>query len=468
MSPEGSAVSDGQGGSGGAALASLALAAFLTPFMGSAVTLALPAMGRDLGLGAVGLGWVASSYLLSAAVILVPVGRLADMIGRRAFFLWGLAVFTAGTILVPLSQGPGPLFALRAVQGLGGAMVFGTGTALLTALFPPGRRGLALGLSVGATYAGLSLGPTAGGVMIAAWGWRSIFWGTAPLGLLAMTLGFSMPRDRGEAAGDGFDLSGSLVYGLGLLALMYGLSRFPETAGLALAGIGLLLLALFVRMEAGMSHPVLDVRLFTENPVFGWSNLAALINYCATAGVGFLLSIYLQQVRGLSPARAGLLLVVQPALMAGLSPLAGSLSDRVQPRALASCGMGLSALGLAFFALLPDRVPLSAIGAGLALLGLGFALFSSPNTNAVMSSVPGRRLGLASATLATMRLVGQMLSLGLVMMALSLALGRSRISPENMHLFIYSFKVMLAGFAVLCALGVPASLARGRIARPGS
>jgi len=269
--------------------------------------------------------------------------------------------------------------------------------------------------------------------------------------------------DREGAGGERFDAVGSVVYGLALVALMYGLSRLPEPVGIALVASGAFGIAAFVAWELRCPSPVLDIRLFRSNVAFSMSNLAALINYSATAAVSFLLSLYLQHAKGCSPREAGLILLSQPAIMAALSPLAGRLSDRVEPRIVATAGMSLTTVGLVFLALLGEGTPLAHAVAALSFLGLGFALFSSPNTNAVMSSVARRSYGVSSAVLATMRLTGQMLSMGVTMMIIVIVAGRVKIAPESLGLYLKSQRVAFCVFAALCFAGIFASAARGRV-----
>jgi MFS family permease len=219
----------------------------------------------------------------------------------------------------------------------------------------------------------------------------------------------------------------------------------------------------FALWEARTASPLLDVSLFRKNRVFALSNLAALIHYSATFAVGFLLSLYLQYIKGFTPDGAGTVLVAQPAVMALLSPFAGRLSDVIEPRVVASLGMGMTAAGLLMLTFLVPDTSLGLILAALLLLGLGFALFSSPNTNAVMGAVEKRYYGVASGILGTMRLVGQMLSMGLVMLIFALYLGKAHIRPANYHLFLAGVRTAFAVFGVLCALGVFASLARGNV-----
>ena len=438
------------------------LASFLTPFMGSATNVALPAIGREMALSAVALSWVATAYLLSAAVFLVPFGKLADIHGRKRVFVSGLVVLTATSALCALAPSFPLLLAGRVAQGIGGGMIFGTSVALLTSIFPPGRRGLALGVNVAAVYLGLSLGPPLGGLLTQQLGWRSVFLANVVLGAGAAALAtWGLRGEWKESPGDRLDASGAVLYGVGLCVLMYGLGRLPAPGGAGLVVLGLVLLAAFVAWERMAAYPLLDMALFAENRVFAFSNLAALINYAATFAVGFLLSLYFQSVRGLSAQATGALLAAQPLVQAGLSPLAGRLSDRVDPRLVASSGMGLIAGGLALLAFVGPATPAGFVVGCLVLLGAGFGLFSSPNTNAVMASVERRSYGVASATLATMRLVGQMLSMGLASLVLAVFVGRETVGGGRGAGFVTGMHVAFAAYALLCVAGVFASLARG-------
>ncbi len=440
------------------------LAAFLTPFMGSATNIALPAIGREFALDAVALGWVSTAYLLTVAMFLVPLGRLADIHGRKRVFLYGIALFSVASLLTALSPSAAWLIAARVLQGIGSAMVFGTGVAILTSAFPPSERGRVLGVNVATVYLGLSLGPFLGGLLTQWLGWRSIFWVNVPLGVIVIALVlWRIQGEWAEARGERLDWIGSLIYSLALAALIYGFSRLPEwwAAGLTCAGLaGLAILGLW---ETRAAYPVLDVNLLRRNRVFAFSNLAALINYCATAAVGFLLSLYLQYLKGLSPEQAGLILVAQPVMQAVFSPLAGRLSDRVEPRLVASAGMAITAGGLFLLMWLNGVTSIEFIVFSQVLLGFGFALFSSPNTNAVMSAVETRLYGVASAMLGTMRVTGQTLSMGITMLTFALVIGGAQITPPYYPAFLHSMTIIFIVLTVLCCLGVLASLVRGNV-----
>ncbi len=442
------------------------LSSFLTPFMGSAVNIALPEIGREFGMDAVMLNWVATSYLLASAIFLLPFGRVADIYGRKKVFIYGIGIFTCSSLLVACCPSAGMLIGLRVFQGMGSAMIFGTGVAMLTSVFPAGERGRALGITIAAVYLGLSLGPFLGGVLTEQLGWPSVFLAVVPLGLIVFVGAvWKLEGEWADARGEAFDFAGSVLFGLALIGLMYGFSQLPSLTGAGMICAGVVLLLLFVRLELHTPSPLMDVRLFRDNRVFAFSNLAALINYSATFGVSFLLSLFLQYIKGFSAQTAGLVMVAQPLVMTAFSPLAGRLSDRVEPRLVASAGMALTSGGLLLLALLGSGTPIWFIVMSLLIIGLGFALFSSPNTNAVMGSVEKRFYGIASASLATMRLTGQMISMGIVLIVFAVYLGRVEITPEYHPAFIFGVRTAFLTFAVLCMLGTGASLVRGRVRR---
>jgi EmrB/QacA subfamily drug resistance transporter len=432
--------------------------------MVSSVNIALPAMQREFGVDAVLLSWVATAYLLASVVALVPFGKLSDILGRKRVFLWGTALFSAASLSCAFAPGMRWLIALRVAQGAGSAMIFATSMAILTSVFPPGERGKALGVAVAAVYCGLSCGPFLGGLMTQQLGWRSIFLVSLPFGAAVILLTVTrLKPEWAPARGDPFDWGGALIYALAVTAGMYGLSLLPAASGLGFVLAGAAGLAVFTLWELKAPAPVFEVRLFRANRVFACSCLAALIHYSATFAVTFLMSLYLQYIQGLSPQKAGAILMVQPLVMAFCSPLAGRWSDRVEPRVIASAGMGLTAASLLQLAMVDAQTGLPAVVIGLLLLGLGFALFSSPNMNAIMGSVEKRFYGIASGSVGTMRLMGQMLSMGIATVVLTLMLGRVPISPATYPLFIRSLQVSLAIFTGLCLVGVLLSLARGRL-----
>ncbi len=441
------------------------LTSFLTTFIGSSVTVALPLMGREFTSSPLMLSWMVNSYLLASAAFLLPMGRIADIAGRKKIFLAGSVLFAAFTTLCGLAWSNESIIFFRLFQGVAASMIYSTGMALLTSVIPPSRRGRAMGLAVTATYIGLSVGPVLGGIMCQYISWRSIFYFTGLGGVAVIIL--ALGRLKGEwadAKGESFDFAGSLFYMSGLVALLYGASMIStEPLAKYLLVASIFLIACFIAIQLKVRYPLFQIRIFSRNAAFAFSNLAAMINYSATFAIGFILSLYLQIVRGYGPQTTGFIILAQPIVMAAFSSLAGILSDRIEPRIVASWGMGFNALGLAFFVFLKATTPLSLIVLNLFMIGLGFALFSSPNTNAIMSSVEKRYYGIAASTVSTMRMIGMAMSMALVTVSLSLFVGENGLSAAHSAELLKSFRLAFLMCAVLCFAGVFASLARGNV-----
>lgn len=440
-----------------------AFAAFLTPFLGSAVNLALPSIGEDLGASAIALGWIISSFILSSAVFLLPFGRLADIAGRKKIFTAGLALFTISTLLIVFAWNIVSLIVFRIIQGIAGAMIFGTSLAIITSVFPAGERGRAMGINVTAVYLGLSTGPVIGGLLTEFFGWRSLFAFLVPFGIAALVLISTQIKDEwADSKNEKFDLTGSLLYGIALFGVMYGFSKLPSPPGWIFLISGTVVGLAFILFERRSQNPVFNVSLLFRNRIFAFSGIAALINYSATSAVGFFVSLYLQYLKGFDAREAGLIMISQPIAMTLLSPVAGRLSDKYDPGKIASAGMGFTAAGLVALCFLTPATPVSTITFILTILGIGFGFFSSPNSNAIMSSVEKRFLGVASGVVGTMRMVGQMFSMGIAMMLISLFIGNQTINPSTFPGFISGMKTGFVIFAVLSLLGIFASLARNR------
>ncbi|MDR2496975.1 MAG: MFS transporter [Tannerellaceae bacterium] len=445
------------------ALTVICLASSLVPFMGSALNLALPYINKELSLDVVTSGWIPASYMLSTAVLQVPFARIADMMGRRRMFIRGVAAFTLFSILSGLARSGAELIAWRFLSGAGSAMMFGTGMAMLTSLVPPQRRGWALGINTSVVYTSLALGPLFGGLFTQYMGWRSIFWTAGIMGLAVIAGTLAAIREEWkEKPSAGFDTLGTLMYTAGLFAVIYGFSRMPSAVSFGLVICGAAVLFLFGRYELKAGSPVFNVREFLGNRIFRLSTLSALINYAATFAVSFMLSLYLQDVRGLSPRDAGLVLISQSVVMAVTALVSGRLSDRMPASRLATAGMAIVALGLLSLCFVSESTPFAALMLMLACLGLGFGLFSSPNTNVIMSSVGKAHYSMASATAGTMRLTGQAFSMGIALMAMSMSLGSVRLSPALHADMLYGMRLVFIICTALCAGGVWMSAARSR------
>jgi MFS family permease len=401
--------------------------------------------------------------MLSTAIFQVPFARIADMIGRRKIFIGGVVVFTLFSFLSGCAGSGAQLIVYRFLAGIGSAMMFGTSMAILTSSVPPQKRGRALGINTSVVYTSLALGPLLGGLFTQYLGWRSIFFVAGGIGLVVIAGAFLFIKEEWKESGEStFDKSGSLLYTAGLFALIYGFSRLPSVESFLFTGAGLIILFRFARYELVHAHPVFNMRVFLSNRVFRLSSLSALINYSATFAVSFMLSLYLQNVRGLSPRDAGFILISQSIIMAVTSLISGRLSDKMPATHLATSGMAIIAAGLIGLCFIAEDTALGVLVMLLMLLGLGFGMFSSPNTNIIMSSVDKSHYSMASATTGTMRLTGQAFSMGIALMALSMNPAHTQLSSgADLHL-LFSMRIVFIICSVLCILGVYMSSVRNK------
>lgn len=439
------------------------LSSFINPFMGASINVALKAMESDLALDAVELGWVQTAFLVASAAVLVPLGRLSDIHGRRRVFILGIGLFTAASALAGLAADAALFMIARVVQGIGSAMMVANAVSILASLFPPAQRGRVIGINTAAVYAGLALGPVLGGLLTHHLSWRGIFLAAVPLGLLALALTWRALRGEwADARHERFDWLGAALYGLSLPALMAGLASLAAPFGVPLAIGGGLGLGLFAWRSWARPHPLYPVAALVRNRMFGLSNLVGLLTYSSSYGIPFLLSLYLQHIGRLDAASAGLVLLAQPAVMAVITPLAGRLADRFEPRWLVSIGLLLHAGGLAALAGVDADTPVAAIVAVLALVGCGLGVFSAPNISAIVGAVERSRYGVAAASAGSVRLVGQSFSMGAVTLIAALAIGRIQVAAAGRDALLETMHLAFGAFAAVAGGALIASLLRGR------
>ncbi len=438
------------------------ITAFITTFTGSALNLSIPSMGTEFHASASSVGWIVTGYILAAAVLSVPFGRLADLTGRKRILVSGILIFALCSGVAAFAQSMAILLLFRVIQGIGAAMIFSTNIAVLISAFSPDKRGKVLGYSVASTYIGLSAGPVVGGVLNHYLGWRSIFVLTFAISTIVFVAAVKkLPPSKAECQGQGVDFVGNLLYVLMITLIMFGLSTISTlfyAKYLVIAGV--ILFVLFVLHELKTQYPIVEVRLFANNIGYSFSNLAALMNYGATFALGYLLSIYLQVVMGYDSQIAGLILISQPLMMAILSPYAGRLSDRISPFKLASFGMGLCALGLFSFIFISENYPFPLIIVNLLVVGVGFAFFSSPNTNAVMACVEKKDYGVASSILSTMRSIGHSASMAIVTFIVARQMGNVTLAEAEPKLLVETMHLSFLVFTCVCAVGIFISLKR--------
>lgn len=446
-----------------AVLLMVTLNAFTTPLMLSATNVALPAISENFSLSAVALSWVPMSYLMGSAMFILIFGRIADIVGRKRVFLWGTQAVIVSSIFTAFSSNTEMLLLGRFLQGVSSAMLYATQMAIVSSAMPPKQRGMAIGLVVAAVYVGLAAGPLLGGALTDGFGWRANFFLHIPLAILVLYIGSSRVKEEWLGEKSPLDYVGALLFGLTIALLCLGISQFPGQGSIALLVLTLLSLIAFIRHVRRVEYPVWDIRLFLTNAIFTRSCAASWIMYTATYANVVLMSLYLQQIKLMSATEAGVVLMIQPFAMAVLSPLAGKFSDRIEPRILASAGMLLTALGLYFLSALNAQSQLLTIALALATTGVGFSLFSSPNTNAIMGSVAAKDYGSASGAVATTRILGQLSSMVLVALCMSLMLGDGLIDATNLPALQEAIQLSFGIAAAICLLGVFLSISRGKM-----
>lgn len=435
-------------------LSVVAITSFMGTFLVSAVNIALPGIENNLSLTAIELSWIITSFILGMALFMIPAGSWGDRTDNRKIFKLGLILFIIASSVCFVAPNGYWLIAARFIQGIGAAFTGTTGQAILVSSFPVNKRGQVLGISVSSVYIGLALGPAVGGIITEQFGWRILFSIAAVLGIFTLIVSMVFLKSdekiiRDHKKGDPY---GTLLFMSGLVTLVYGSSQIPSTRGWAIMVISIILLALFWKTESKVRFPLLDTTLFTRNRLFTYSSMAALINYTSTFAIGFFISLYLQKILNLSPREAGAVIIAQPIMMAVFSPIVGKASDKIQPRYLATTGMAMCTSGLGMLAFLGTNTPIWQIVIILIWVGLGFALFSSPNMNTIMSSVERRQYGQASGLAASMRVFGQIISMSIITLLISFNLGNQSIEAVSDQLFLTA---MRWGFIIFAIIGIP-------------
>jgi EmrB/QacA subfamily drug resistance transporter len=441
------------------------MAAWMTAFMTTSINIALPSIQAELHLGAVALGWLPLGYTLASAVFLLTFAKIGDHFGRRLVFLLGVALFAASSVALVFSNSYALLVIFRVTQGLGGSMMFSTSIAMVTLAYPPQRRGWAMGVSVAAAYLGMTLGPVLGGVIVYNIGWRNLFLVTGCFAFFDLLLDLWLLRrvEWKEEEASGFDWTGTIVYAIALSAFLLGLSWVPLVRGVAILVVGICAMVFFFWWEARARSPVFEVHLFLHNRVFALSNLTALINYASVWAYTYLMSLYLQFIKGLNAQTAGLVLIAGVVLQCLIAPFGGRLSDRIEPRWVASGGTLLSAVGLLLFSFLQADTPYWYIVLALCLLGIGYGFFSGPNQSSIMGSVERRYVGFASGSISTVRMVGMAISIAVATLIMAVIVGRHDIQPADYPNLLTAVRTTFAIFTGVCALSIVASLTRGKM-----
>lgn len=413
-------------------LINICIGGFLAPLSLSATLVAVPAIALDLQANAVYASWIPTSFLLSNLITLLPAGRLSDSYGRKRLYIIGTSVFLLSSILAGIADSIEALLFFRVLQGMGAAMFFSTSMAIVGSVYSGHGRGAALGWMVASVYTGLTCGPLLGGWLTQHFGWHSVFLFQVPLSLLTILLSvFYMKGEWRSHEAVKLDWWGALLLAVWVLGLFVGMTNLPQPSALFFLATGIIFLLIFIRHSNVSANPIIRLKLVWQNHTLSRSLLSAIFMYSANYGLLFLLGLYLQYNRGLTPSDAGKMLMLQAVVMALVAPLAGRLSDRYSPRNLATSGCLFAALGTLMLIFIDQQSSLSYIGAALMILGLGFGLFSTPNSNSIFGSVAETRLGIVSALLNLARMMGQMVGMAIITLLITLLIGKTSITPEQ-------------------------------------
>ena len=445
-------------------LISVCLTNFLNSTTNSAVNVAAPTIASDLNANAILVSWIPTAFLLSSVVMLLPAGRLADIHGRKRLYVSGIIIFSVASILASLAGSIEVLLAVRLIQGLGSAMIFATGLAIVTSVFPTQNRGTALGIASASVYIGLSCGPLIGGWFTETYGWRSVFVFPVPFSLIAYFL--ILVNLKGEWKSQSptqVDWLGGLIFAVWASCLFLGVSSLPRPVAFLLLIAGIAGFILFYYQQVNSKNPLVRFRAIMDNHIFSRSLLASICVYASNFPLVFLVSLYLQFIQGLSPHDAGKIMVLQAIMMAIIAPIAGRLSDLVEPRVIATAGCMIMACAFGLLQQIGADSSLYYIAACLLTLGFGFGLFTTPNNNAALSSVNRERLGIASALLNLSRVIGNMTGIAMVLILVSLILGGARLEPDQYPALLVTIRWALALSCIYAILGGFFSYTRGNI-----
>jgi len=439
----------------------VSLAAFLIPFMGSSLSLALPVIQKELVVNVIILGWIPTAFVLANAATVLPFGRLSDIYGRKRIFSYGVLIYTTASLLAAFSNSGEILVFFSFLQGLGCAMIFATMVALLSSVFPMERRGEALGLYVSAVFIGLFLGPILGGVLIQYLGWRSIYLFNIPVGIILLSILFwKLRMEWAEAQGESFDIKGALIYSLSLVALLYGFSSLLEDLGKTVLVAGFLGILGFFLMERRTESPILKFDIFKSRRS-SFTALSMLFLNIAISAMATFLSLYFQSLRGLEPQTTAFILAAQPLMVAVLSPVIGRAADRTENRFLPIGGLILITVGLLMLSFLSQETSILVPVLALILVGVGQAMFSSPTTRIFMGSVDSKIYGMASSAFSTMIYLGQTLSLALMLFIFAIYLGQVEINTSNYQVFLDSMRMAFLVFSIISGLALVFSILVG-------
>ena len=430
---------------------------FFTVFAVNAVTIVIPSIATEFHMSNIVQNWVTIIFLLVVAVLSVPAGQISAKYGLKKVTIISVVLFIIISIANVLVTSQEQFLACRLILGIALSFINVTSMAMIVNAFPPEERGKALGINITGVYVGLSLSPVIGGILNYNLGWRSVVLFGVPFLFVILALLLTRIDDEWSSFENlPLDLKGSFAYGIGMVLFMYGFTILNTQLGVILTVLGVMILLIFAWIELKQKYPVFDIRFF-KNHKFLSANFASLCAYLATYAVTTILNYHLQYIKGFDSQTAGMILLVAPLCQVILAPIAGRLSDRFVPQILAAIGMALGTLSLILFSFLDSTTSIEFLFVAMILYGIGFGLFSPPNTNVIMGSVPPKDTSVASAAVATMRTVGQAMSMGILTLVFAFVMGDVPIIQQYYPLLIQSCQITCIICVVLCIASVFAS-----------
>ena len=431
---------------------------FFTVFAVNAVMVVIPTIAGEFHMSNIVQNWITIIFLLVVAVMSVPAGQISGKYGLKKVTILSIILFIIISVVNVLVTSAEEFLACRFVLGIALSFINVTSMAMVVSAFKPEERGKALGINITGVYIGLSLSPVLGGILNYQLGWRAVvLFGVPFLFVILALLLTKIDEDWVTFENIPLDIKGSVAYGIGMVLFMYGFTILNSLSGVVLTVLGIIILIVFGLIELREPNPVFDIRFF-KNRKFLSSNFASLCAYLATFAVTTILNYHLQYIKGFNSQSAGIILLVAPLCQVALAPIAGRLSDRYVPQILAAIGMALGTISLILFSFLGSETPLEFLILSMIIYGVAFGLFSPPNTNVIMSSVPPKDTSVASAAVSTMRTVGQAMSIGILTLVFAFVMGNVEIVEQNYPLLISSCQITCIICVVLCIASVFASL----------
>lgn len=435
------------------------ITSFFAVFLSAGIVLGVPAIAAEFGMNNILQNWITTLTALVIAVFTLPAGQISGKFGVKNTLIAGVSIFLLASIGACLSFSTEMFLIFRVAQGIGIAFSNVSAIAMVVQAVNPQNRGKALGFTVTGIYLAGSLSPVFCGYLVQNFGWRSMFYFVIPFLVLCVILMIvKIPGEWKTYEGSKIDAAGYILYGIGILLFIYGFTNLMNEFGLILLAIGLALLVGFGYYELRVDSPAFNMRLF-KNMKFTSSNIAALCSYLAIASITTILNYHFQYVKGWDAQMSGFLLIITPIIMAIIAPNSGKLSDKIHPQKIAALGMCIATMALVILIFLDKNTPVYLIVVAMILQGVGMGLFTTPNTNAIMSSVPPNETPNASAAQSAMRTIGQTMSLGILTLIFAWIMGSLELSSRYSAMIVQSSQLICLICTIICIIAIFASMA---------